>query len=82
MKQHTFVVGNKPGVVVSCVTGNLTVHPSHEHSVSVHVTDEHEAVSTVQLYIEGDTVFIHDYEGSLELYVPYEKNASAFITLR
>ena len=80
MKQQAFAVGNNPRVVLSRITGNVAVHPWHEYSIRVHIPDEYEESSTAQMYSEGDTVFIHDYTGSLELYVPYEKKLLTSIT--
>lgn len=77
MKHHTFSVGNKPRVVVSRVKGNLTVHSWNERSIDIRVDGENDDDSTVQLYSEGDTVFIQDCRGSIELYVPYEKKQFA-----
>ena len=80
MKQQTFAVGNNPRVVLSRITGNVAVHPWPEYSIRVHIPDEYEESSMAQLYSEGNTVFIHDYIGSLELYVPYEKKPLISIT--
>ncbi|GAC1648075.1 MAG: hypothetical protein NVS4B12_16260 [Ktedonobacteraceae bacterium] len=73
MKQHTFSVGNNPRVVVSRVKGNLIVHTWDERSIGVRIAGENEDSSTAQLYNEGDTVFIRDCRGDIELSVPYEK---------
>ncbi len=73
MKEHTFSVGNKPRVVIRRVQGDVLVHPWNERVISVRIAGENEDGSTVQPYNEGDTVFITDCTGSVELYVPYEK---------
>ncbi len=74
MKHYTFSVSNKPRVVVSRVKGDVTIRPWNERSISVRIIDENEGGSIVQPYKEGDAVFITDCTGSIELYVPYEKN--------
>ena len=73
MKEYTFSVGYKPRVVVRRVKGDVLVYPWNEHTISIRITGENEDGSVAQPYSEGDTVFISDCTGSLELYVPYEK---------
>ncbi len=73
MKEHTFSVGYKPRVVVRRVKGDVLVYPWNEHTISIRITGENEDGSVAQPYSEGNTVFISDCTGSLELYVPYEK---------
>ncbi len=82
MKEHTFSVGNKPRVVMSRVNGDVLVRPWKERTISVRMTGENEDGSVAQPYSEGETVYIHDCTGSLELFVPYEKKVfgSASIT--
>lgn len=73
MKQHTFSVGNKPRVVVRHVEGNLIVHSWNKHSIDVRIIGENEDGSTAQPYNEGETVYLNDCKGDIELYVPYDK---------
>ncbi|GAC1390301.1 MAG: hypothetical protein NVS4B11_05150 [Ktedonobacteraceae bacterium] len=73
MKQYTFSVGNKPRVVISRVDGNLLVQSWPEQSVSVRIIGENPDGSTAQPYNEGETVFINNGKGDIELYVPYER---------
>ncbi len=82
MKQHTFSVADKPRVVVRHVEGNLIVHSWNNRSIEVRVQGENEDGSTAQPYQEGNTVFINDCRGDIELYVPYEKTFSGHPKLR
>ncbi len=73
MKQHTFSVGNKPRVVVRHSEGNLIVHAWNNRSIDIRIAGENEDGSTTQPYLEGETVYLNDCRGDIELYVPYEK---------
>ncbi len=81
MKQHTFAVGNKPRVVMRHAEGNLTVHAWNKRSIDVRIAGENEDGSTAQPYNEGETVYLNNCRGDIELYVPYEKAFLGHTTL-
>lgn len=75
MKEYTFDVGNKPRVVIQRVRGDVQVQPWRERVIRVRIAGENEDGSVTEPYRENDTIFINDCNGSVGLYVPYEKNA-------
>src|SRR5579859_663923 len=68
MTQQTFSVGKKPRLVITRGRGTITIRSWQEQSISVEAQG-----AIAQLYQEGETVFVSDYETDLVVTIPYSK---------